>query len=53
MYKYNKMKKTRIIIKNKVHPWALTGLIDAEGSLGISILKDTTRKTGYLITLFL
>lgn len=47
------MKKTRIIIKNKLHPWALTGLIDAEGSSGINIIKDTTRKSGYLITLFL
>ena len=37
----------------KIHPWTLTGLIDAEGSLGVSIVKDTTRKSNYVITLFL
>ena len=47
------MKKIIIIIKNKLHPWVLIRLIDAEGSLGINIIKDTTRKSGYLITLFL
>jgi hypothetical protein len=37
----------------KIHPWTLTGLIDAEGSLGVSIVKDTTRKSNFVITLFL
>lgn len=37
---------------NKIHPWFLTGLIDAEGSLGVNISKDITRKSGYVITLF-
>jgi len=37
----------------KIHPWTLTGLIDAEGSLGVSIVKDTKRKSSYVITLFL
>lgn len=29
----------------KLDPWFLTGLIDAEGSLGVSIIKDTARKS--------
>ena len=41
------------IINEKIHPWTLTGLIDAEGSLGVSISKDITRKSNYAITLFL
>lgn len=39
--------------KSKLHPWFLTGLIDAEGSLGINITKDIKRKSGFIITLFL
>ena len=42
-----------MINNNKIHPWTLTGIIDAEGSLGINIMKNTTRKSGYIITLFL
>ena len=38
-----------MIQDNKIHPWTITGLIDAEGSLGINI----TRKSNYIITLFL
>ena len=41
-----------MIKNNKIHPWYLTGLIDAEGSLGINITKDLTRKSNYVITLF-
>lgn len=39
--------------KNKIHPWTITGLIDAEGSLGINLAKNTKRKSNYIITLFL
>ena len=42
-----------MIINNKIHPWTITGLIDAEGSLGINISKNKTLKSGYIITLFL
>lgn len=38
---------------SKIHPWTITGLIDAEGSLGISIIRDNKRKLGFVITLFL
>ena len=37
----------------KLHPWTLTGLIDAEGSLGVNITRDSSRKSGYIITPFL
>lgn len=40
----NKMEKI-----NKLHPWTLTGLIDAEGSLGVNITRNTRRKVGYII----
>ena len=42
-----------MIKNNKIHPWTLTGLIDAEGSLGVNISKDIARKSNYAITLFL
>ena len=42
-----------INIFNRLHPWTITGLIDAEGSLGVSIIKNVKRKSGYVITLFL
>ena len=45
------MNKSKKMIK--IHPWAITGLIDAEGSLGVNVTKDTTCKSGYIITLFL
>lgn len=41
-----------MVNNNKIHPWYLTGLIDAEGSLGVNITKDVTRKSNYIITLF-
>lgn len=41
-----------MIKNNKIHPWAITGLIDAEGSLGVNLTKDIRRKSGYIITLF-
>ena len=41
-----------MIKNNKTHPWNLTGLIDAEGSLGVNILRDNTRKSKYAITFF-
>lgn len=47
----DKKMKTKLI--NKIQPWAITGLIDAEGSLGVIVTKDITLKTGYNITLFL
>ncbi len=42
-----------MIKNNKLHPWYITGLIDAEGSIGINLARDTTRKLGYIITVFL
>ena len=38
---------------NMLHPGTITGLIDAEGSLGISLIKNAKRKTGYIITFYL
>ena len=32
----------------KLHPWALIGL-DAKSSLGVNIIKYTSRKSGYII----
>ena len=37
----------------EIHPWTLTGLIDAEGSLGVNVSQDITGKSGYNITLSL
>jgi hypothetical protein len=31
-------------------PWYITGLVDGEGSWGLSINKDEKRKLGYVIT---
>ena len=41
------------MINNKIHPWTLTGIIDAKGSLGVNIEKDVTRKADYVLTVFL
>lgn len=37
---------------NKLDLWFLTGISDAEGSFGINISKDSSRKSGYIITHF-
>ena len=42
-----------MVKNNKIHPWTLTGLIDAEGSLGVNLSKNSVRKSKYAITLFL
>jgi len=42
----------KMIKNNKIHPWTITGLIDAEGSLGINLAKNTKSKSNYIITLF-
>ena len=39
-----------MINMRKIHPWYITGLIDAEGSFAVNILKDDSRKSGYIIT---
>jgi len=38
---------------NLLNPWALTGIIDAEGSFGVVVVKDKTRSYGFVITVFL
>jgi len=38
---------------NLLNPWALTGIIDAEGSFGVVVVKDKTRSSGFVITVFL
>ena len=42
-----------MIKNNRIHPWTITGLIDAEGSVGVNILRDNRRKSKYNITFFL
>ena len=41
-----------MIKNNNINPWTLTGLIDAEGCLGVNISSDIRRKSGYAITLY-
>lgn len=38
---------------NLLHPWTLTGIIDAEGSFGVVVVKDDSRSSGYVVTVFL
>ncbi len=38
--------------ENKLDNWFITGFIDAEGSFGVNVLKDNTRKLGYIITVY-
>lgn len=38
---------------NLLHPWTLTGIIDAEGSFGVVVVKDESRSSGYVVTVFL
>lgn len=38
---------------NLLNLWALTGIIDAEGSFGVVVVKDKTRSSGFVITVFL
>jgi len=35
---------------NKLNSWAITGLMDAEGSFGVNIIADGSRKLGYIIS---
>lgn len=37
---------------NKLDLWFLTGISDAEGSFGVNISRDASRKSGYIITHF-
>lgn len=37
---------------NKLDLWFLTGISDAEGSFGVNLSKDSSRKSGYIITHF-
>ena len=36
---------------NKIHPWYITGLIDGDGSLNVSVTKASYRSIGYIVTL--
>ena len=38
---------------NKLNNWTITGLIDAEGSFGVNLIKNDTNKLGYSITIYL
>lgn len=38
---------------NFIHPWTLTGLVDAEGSFGVVVVRDSYRPSGFVITVFL
>jgi len=38
------------MINKKLNNWFIADLIDAEGSFGINIIKDNSRKLGYIIT---
>jgi len=42
-----------MIKTNLLHPWFITGLIDAEGSFGVAIIKDDSRSSGFAISIFL
>ncbi|CBX90008.1 hypothetical protein LEMA_P124260.1 [Plenodomus lingam JN3] len=42
-----------MIKTNLLHPWFITGLIDAEGSFGVVIIKDDSRYSGFAISIFL
>ena len=42
-----------MINTNFLHPWTITGLVDAEGSFGIVVVKDDSRASGFVITVFL
>jgi uncharacterized NAD-dependent epimerase/dehydratase family protein len=33
----------------KLNPWFITGLVDAEGSFGVSVVKDEGRRLGFLV----
>ena len=35
--------------RSSVNPWFLTGLVDAEGSFVVYIVKDDSRKLGYFV----
>ena len=37
---------------NKLNSWAITGLMDAEGSFGVQITRDNSRKLGYVISTY-
>jgi len=39
--------------KYNLNNWTITGLMDAEGSFGVNLLKDDTRKLGYIISVYL
>lgn len=39
-------------MNTKINPWYITGLVDAEGSFIVNIIKDNTRKSGYNILVY-
>lgn len=41
---------TRVSKTELLHPWKITGFIDAEGSFVVTIVKDTKRTSGYNVT---
>jgi len=42
-----------MIKTNLLHLWTITGLIDAEGSFGVVIIKDDSRSSGFALSIFL
>lgn len=38
---------------NKLNNWTITGLIDAEGSFGVNVIKNDRSKLSYFITIYL
>ncbi len=40
------------MINEKLNNWWITGLIDAEGSFGVNLIKDNTRKLDYIVTTY-
>lgn len=42
-------KVTNNVEKSKMDPWFVTGLIDAEGSFTVSVLKSSSTKTGWAV----
>ena len=40
-------------MNKKLNNWWITGLIDAEGSFGVNLTKNNTRKLGYIIAVYI
>lgn len=41
------------MINQKLNNWFIAGLMDAEGCFGLNIIKDNTRKLGYILTVYI